>query len=256
VEDNPLYGRKIFFLYPPSVVQEEMVINLLREGYEVYLLRDHEKCIPLLKEYPDSVFFVNLDQVLSEIQWQNFICRIIDNPLLKDVKLGVLTYNQDPVLEKRFTEIIKLPYGYIVLKISTKQSLEIILKVLEMHGTRGRRKYVRVKCDEDPPATFYVKIREEIITGRVLDISIAGMACVFDSKIVIPAGTAIEEIHINLHQVVVRISGTVFVVRGDVKPVHVILFNKDINELTVDKILTYIHFNLQHFLEKKLESFK
>ena len=38
----PELGKKVFFLYPPSVVTDELVWEVVRNEYEVYLLKDHK----------------------------------------------------------------------------------------------------------------------------------------------------------------------------------------------------------------------
>ncbi len=36
-------GKKIFFLYPQSVIQDELISFLLKNEYEVYFLSDYMK---------------------------------------------------------------------------------------------------------------------------------------------------------------------------------------------------------------------
>jgi hypothetical protein len=102
--------------------------------------------------------------------------------------------------------------------------------------------------------TFYVKIGTDSYSGRVMDISVVGMACVFDRKIDMPVGTQLTEMHVNLHQTVLRINGTISVVRGDSPAVHVVMFDPDLPDMTREKILAYVHANLQRFIEKKTAS--
>ena len=39
-------GKKVFFLYPPSVIRDEMIGRLLDQEYEVYMLKDIKMCEP------------------------------------------------------------------------------------------------------------------------------------------------------------------------------------------------------------------
>ena len=40
-ENNELdLGKKVFFLYPPSVVRDDLIKRLLEQEYEVYMLKD------------------------------------------------------------------------------------------------------------------------------------------------------------------------------------------------------------------------
>ena len=66
-------GKKVFFLYPHSVIQNEMVIELIRNEYEIYLLFDHMKTVRLLEKYNDSILFINIDEGLMENEWEKYI---------------------------------------------------------------------------------------------------------------------------------------------------------------------------------------
>jgi len=249
-------GRKVFFLYPPSVIQDELIYEFIKHGYEIYLLRDHSKTLLLLKQFKDSIFFINIDKVLSQFQWEEYIREIMSDPEMSEVKLGVLTYNIDPEMEKRYVEIIRLPYGYVRLKMARQDSLDILLKNFESHEAKGRRQFVRARCEGDMPVTFYAKTRDETLTGRVLDISAAGMACEFDKEPNLAVHSRLAEIHINLHQVILRVPGSVSVVRGDARKAYIVMFDSDTSEVTLDKIYIYVFSNLQRFIERKLKELK
>ncbi|MEA1911787.1 MAG: PilZ domain-containing protein, partial [Spirochaetota bacterium] len=58
-------GKKIFFLYPQSVIQDELISFLLRNEYEVYFLNDHVKATKLFKRFSNSICFINIDDGLK-----------------------------------------------------------------------------------------------------------------------------------------------------------------------------------------------
>ncbi len=65
--ENPLImGRKVFFLYPHSVIQNDMITILINHEYEVYTVNDHEKMLKIAKYFPESILFINIDNKLSE----------------------------------------------------------------------------------------------------------------------------------------------------------------------------------------------
>ena len=63
-------GKKIFLLYPPSVVRDEMIDILIMGGFETYTLLDHKKALHILEKFPGSIMFVNIDEKMGEKEWE------------------------------------------------------------------------------------------------------------------------------------------------------------------------------------------
>ena len=76
---------------------------------------------------------------------------------------------------------IGIQCGFIMLVPRLENLVNVFTKILNANEARGRRKYIRAKCKPDRD-TFNIKIENDLITGGILDISIAGMACVNDSN--------------------------------------------------------------------------
>jgi hypothetical protein len=247
-------GRKVFFLYPPSVIQEELIHEIVKNGYEVYTLRDHNKTLELLKEYSNSILFINIDQGIPEEDWPQFVFEIKNNPAMADVRIGILSYNLDPKLIELYLWKLKVQCGFIHLKTNQKESLDIILNALELNGARGRRKHIRAKCMDDYRISLSIKCDGNTYTGKVLDISISGMACTFDKDPPISAGSILHEIQLNLRGSICRISGLVTIIRGEVPRMAIIMFPEKTDESEKDKIYQFIFNNFQHLMEQKLKT--
>ena len=97
MEQAPIEGRKIFFLYPHSVIQDDLVDELIMQGFEIYILRDHKRARKLIERFPGSIMFINIDEKLEEPEWETYIREIQENPSVK-TRLGILSYNTDRVL--------------------------------------------------------------------------------------------------------------------------------------------------------------
>ena len=54
------------FFYPHCVIQEEMLQLLIATEINVALITDHVKTLRILKKYPDSLLFINVDHA-----WMN-----------------------------------------------------------------------------------------------------------------------------------------------------------------------------------------
>ena len=48
-------GRKVFFLYPPTAIHDELIHALFKQGYEAYSLTDHQQALELIKKFNDSI---------------------------------------------------------------------------------------------------------------------------------------------------------------------------------------------------------
>lgn len=187
-------GKKILFLYPAPVLTE-VVEELARREFEVYLVRDHNKVRRFLNNSPDSVLFVNLDDGLEESAWEIYLKEIKDNEATSMVGLGVLSMNDDAELKQKYLMDLQLPCGYITLKIGAAKSVEILAKTLEVNEARGRRKFVRALCPSGT-AQCIVDFGGETLRGEVSDFSSAGVALDFSEGKVIKPGTVLRGIQL------------------------------------------------------------
>jgi hypothetical protein len=170
--EQPIHGKKIFFLYPHSVIRDDLVDELIMQGFEVYILRDHKRARKLIERFPGSIMFINIDERLKEAEWEAYIREIQDN---LDTRLGILSYNADPALMQKYLMDIMIPCGYVQLKQGVKESALIIRNVLLVNEAKGRRKSFRAVC-EGGTGTMSCKGGAGTITGTILDISAAGFA--------------------------------------------------------------------------------
>ena len=90
-KSNGFEGKKIFFLYPNPLIRNTIIKEIIKFEYEIYVLDEHTKVFGLLKKFPDSIIFVNVDDVLDKDKWSKFIQKILKSPETKDVMLGVMS---------------------------------------------------------------------------------------------------------------------------------------------------------------------
>ncbi len=141
--DNPeIMGRKVFFLYPHSVIQNDMFRILIKNEYEVYSIDDHIKMKELSIRFPESILFINIDDKLNENEWESYIKDILSDTQ-KISRIGILTYNKDQNLAKKYLMEMMVPCGFICLSLSLEQSAATILKTLMVNEAKGRRKFLR-----------------------------------------------------------------------------------------------------------------
>jgi hypothetical protein len=245
-------GKKVFFVAPNSVVQKEMMADLVQQEYEVHLVPDVSKAKQLFAKYPDCIAFLNIDDGLSEEGWEEFIRDVQADPALKQVRLGILTYNSDPELARRYLMEHQVPCGFVKLTLKRGESTAIILKVLEANEARGRRRYLRIPCRDNTRLNFLD--RTTTVEGRVVDISSVGMACVMDPDKAWPKHSVLESVQLKLNASVCMVNGIVMgsrrLERGD--NLYVILFDPKMAQAQRDKIRTYIQWSLQSAIDDDL----
>ncbi len=253
--NQSIQGRKVFFLYPPSVVQDELIWEVVRHEYEVYLLKDHRRARALLARYPDSILFVNIDAELKEPEWEDYIRGVVESSRYADVRVGILSYNNDEALARKYLMDIGVSAGFVKLSLGLQESTEIILRVLEANEARGRRKYVRAKTtDPASPATFNVRIGGELKSGVIRDISSVGMACSFDEFVQLPERSYLRDIQLKLRGGLTTISGVVTGARSDVGTVYVVMFDPRGSGDARTRIRRFVHRYLQQQIERETAS--
>jgi hypothetical protein len=244
-------GKKVFFLYPHSVMQQEMLDILINNEYEVYLINDHKKMLKVTSLFPDSILFINIDNVITVGEWITYIKSIMSDNNTK-IQIGIVTYNNNPELAKKFLMEIMVPCGFIVLNLGLEKSIPILLKILDANEAKGRRKYIRALSAENDNTKFNVNIGTQLYTGKILDISIAGMAAVFDKTVEIEIKTRLNDIQLVLKGIICRVSGVIAGSRKGAESFYVILFEFS-DDRAKSRIHSYIHKCLQDSMDEILK---
>jgi hypothetical protein len=241
-------GRKVFLLYPHSVIQDELLDILIMNGYEVYILRDHKRARLLLEKFPTSIMFINIDEKLSEKDWEAYIREIMFNPRTKSARLGILSYNNDRELMEKYLMDIAIPCGFIQLKLGVKESTRIIHNALLANEAKGRRKCFRVIC-KDEPATLNYKDGSKIYYGKLLDISSAGFAAQIEHFENFQSNTLLKDFQLKLHGSLVTTDVILIGNRFDNQNIWIMLFshNMALNHRLI--IYRFIKQCLQHFID-------
>lgn len=246
-------GRKIFLLYPPSVVHDEMIDILIMSGFETYTLQDHKRALHILEKFPGSIMFVNIDEKMSEKEWEVYIRGILENLKTKNTRLGILSYDQDRALMEKYLMRLALPCGYIQLKLGIQESTRIMANVLEANEARGRRKFIRAVCEDDSNATMNYKDPDGFFQGKILDISSAGIAARIRNFPNFPANSVLKEVQLKLRGALVMSNMILMGRRKDDLDVQILLF--DSARLNPDYKLV-IHHYIKLSLQKYIDSLK
>lgn len=249
------FGKKVFFLNPPGVLSD-VASTLSAHEFEVYLVHNHRNLARFLKKEPQALVFVNIDEGMSEPEWEAWIRGLQGDPETASVGIGVVTLLGDPEISRKYLMDVGISCGFVTLKIGASKTADILLKTLEANEARGRRKYVRASCPAGT-AEFSVPLGDAVLRGTVQDLSTVGMAAWFESAAELPVGTRLKDLQLTLRGARILLNGIIVGKRtgGDGPPVQVIMFEPgSLADEKREKIRSYIRRVLQDEVNRRLES--
>lgn len=253
--NNPeVLGKKVFFIHPSALTQNEIVSELAQQEYEVYVIRDAGKMTKVLSRYPSAVVFASIDETLQPKDWEAFIQGIMENDAAKNVVVGVIVNTDNDNTKRLYLNTLKVSGGYVPLKPDTGTAIKNILEILKAADAKGRRKYVRADTRSDSAASINIPVNGRYANGTIWDISVVGLACVFSEDPELEKNSLLSDIQIKLQSSILRVEGLVFGSRmSDEEKVYVIVFTKKIDSMVRTKIRAYIQKNLQSKMDQEMK---
>jgi len=254
----PYFMRKIFILYPHTIIKG-VYKEIIRNGYDAYIVEDHKIIFQFLKKYHHSILYINIDKFLTEEEWLSFTKKIIAHQDTKDTHIGIMTdarLKKKHLLHKYLLDV-GITCGFISLTPNTKKILEVIIKILNANEAKGRRKFVRAQCIEGDSFNFIYNNNTHY--GEIVDISLAGMCCIlFDETLKLIPGMVIENMQLKLQGVISMVTGEVYGSREitEKKLLYVIVFNMDtIRPKGGENIINYICRRQEDFIKHDLDTY-
>lgn len=247
------HGRKIFFVYPHSVVKNELINVLINQEYEVYLINDHSYLKAICEKYVDPIIFINIDEGQTALEWETLIRELKDGYLTHKAQFGIFTYDEDEKVSQKFLMDVMITCGYITLKLGIEESTEIIIKTLEVNEAKGQRKILGTKCNPNE-STLNFRMGDSHIQGNIISISSIGMSVIFSTNLILPTKINLTNIQLKLKGVLVNVSAIIIGVQKSTinKNVYLLVFNKNISLESRTKIRQYICKILQQQIEEEL----
>ena len=81
---------------------------------------------------------------------------------------------------EKFMMNLSLPGGFIMLnEIKGSALIENVIGILELNGTKGKRKYLRLDCDETISINGYFANQTQLLQVSIANISSVGFTCYF-----------------------------------------------------------------------------
>jgi len=244
--NSDIVGKKIFFLYPTVAVQNRIITELVQQEYEVYIAKNKDKLKKVLRTYPDSIVFIDINEHMPEKEWDIWITGIMEAADTKTVSIGIVTSIDDEQIKNKYLSVIKVACGYTVSKFDMEKATAHILTILQTVNAKGRRKYIRATTERETNTTINLPVNGTFVNGQIRDVSVVGVSCTIDGSPSIAKNALLKDIQIKLQTNLLKVEGIVFGTRTEgVDTVYVILFTQRIDPEARIKIRKYIQQNLQ-----------
>ncbi|MDR2069261.1 MAG: PilZ domain-containing protein [Spirochaetaceae bacterium] len=235
------------------MVQNEVAAALIQRELEVYIVRDHVKIRRILKKYPDSIVFANIDNGMPEKDWDTWIRGVLADPPTANIAFGIFASEYNGALAHKYVDSIKVKCGYMVIKPDTRKSIIQLLEILKSVDAWGRRKYIRVTSDNEALTTINLPHENDFIKGTIKDISVAGLSCSFPVDPNIEKNSLISSIQIKLQSMLLKAEGIVFGSRMDgLSKIYVIMFTQRTDPEVRVKIRKFTQATLQARMNAEL----
>ncbi len=247
-----ILGRIIFFLCPSSVIQEELIPELSSMEYETYTLTDTDQAKTVLRRYPGSICFINIDTGFSDEWWQEYVQSFSQDDSLSSILVGIVSNTINEELRALYVLEIGVPCGFVSLRKGISYCLKQIVIVLEQRSAKGRRRYVRARCEKKTMASVNFLVADARISMSIRDISSVGFACTAPGAPVegIVEKMMIKNMQLTLKGVLIPCSAVVFAIKpDDAVTVYVMLFSKDFSSTSRGKVRAYIRSYLQSVID-------
>jgi hypothetical protein len=250
---SEIVGKKVFFLHPTAVVQNKIIEELVQQEYEVYVAKDQAALRRVLLKNQDSIVFVDVNEQISEKEWENWMRGILGAPETKDIVIGIVSVSDNEELRRKYIDTIGITGGYTVLRSDLDPSIKQIIGILNTADAKGRRKYLRATTENETMTTVNLPLNGAFINGQIKDISVVGISCTFDNDPELLKNTLFKGIQVKLQSMLLNVEGIIFGSRmdGDAK-IYVILFTQRIDPVVRTKIRKYIQQNLQSKMDNDL----
>ena len=254
--ENPIVGRKVFFINPPLYVENYLHLELKQHEYEVYIISDFRYTKEALRHFPDALCFIFIDDEMTYDEWFNFIQSFQKEPVLKTIFVGLMSAAIPKAQHERFLMNLSLPGGFILLtEFKGSALIEKIVGILDLNGAKGRRKYLRWDCtSEDTPINGYFANGSQLLQVSIVNISSVGFVCYYPASYgdVLKKNTLVASFSITLGRRSIVTPSVVFETKivNASKYVSIMLFSKHVGQDDRKVIKNYVFDQLQDRFEK------
>lgn len=246
--DISICGRKIFFLFPPPLIKNEVIEILSRAEYEVYCVQDPERMKMLLSHFPESMVYINVDTYMTQAEWLTYVKKLRQTVATEETIFSLLTNSGNEEYKRKLVYDFEAKGGILSVRTDIKATVETILTQLNQYKCHGRRKYIRAYCENDNLAKLNFIFNEQKYDLRIRDISVFGTCAFFPGSLRIPIKPKqlIKNALLSLRGLNISCDIVVFNINEEeYSSTFVFLFSNFSESSGKDKIRKYVRQNLQ-----------
>ncbi len=178
--ENPIIGRKVFFVNPPLYVENYLQPELKQHEYEAYIIKDYKYTKNALRMFPDALCFIFIDDEMSYDGWFNYILSFQQDEKLKTIFVGLMSAMIPQPKREKFMMNLSLPGGFIMLnEVKGAELIKNVIGILELNGAKGKRKYLRLDCNDTISINGYFATQTQLLQVSIANISSVGFTCIY-----------------------------------------------------------------------------
>jgi len=255
VNENSLYhGRKVFFLYPPALIRNQVIEELAQDEFEVYEARNGAGLRQILVNYNDSIVFASINAGMRDSEWDEWIRGIAGGQSNFGIDIGIIATIADESIMRKYLDNFRIRCGMTVLNSDPAVIKNRLALILNSVNAKGRRKHIRALIDSDANAAVNFPMNGTFVNAAIKDISAAGFSCFFRDDPELSKNTMFKEMQICLQNQIIKADGMVFGSRNDgSEKCYVVLFDPHIDPEAKTKIRQYIQSVLQKIMNDELK---
>lgn len=210
--ENPIFGRKIFFVLPPLNIENGIISKLREMEYECYVIKDISCAKPILKGNPDALCFIYIDTNMPYEHWYKFIRSFELDDVLKTVFIGLLSQDISEKKKNFFLLNTNLPGGFVMLNVPSDNLLAQLKGILDVNGAMGRRKFIRLDCAKNKRINCCMMSGSKLFILSVNNISSSGIALEGPEELIniFVKNTTLNNISLTIDRHTFTLVGTVF----------------------------------------------
>ena len=240
-------NRKVFFLHPQAVIQDELVRALIADDFEAYLLRNSVSAKMVLRDFPDSILLVQVDSGLNEQQWLDFAGDLKANPFFSGLTICVLSVGGMEDIQKTYLDRPEgFSYGFTYGGYDFGVTYPLIKEMLIREKANPPRISIKGTTAEKQKVSVVFTRDQNRYEGQLKDISLSGLTCRIDTQDPLyPSEIPVHAIIITYDSTQFTVSGRIAGNKGDDDSIHLILFDDTVSTNKRDDIFDLIHACLQ-----------
>jgi len=247
-------NRKVFFLHPHAVVQDELAYALITENIEAYLLRNHVSAKIVLREYPDAVFLMQVDSGLDEDKWIEYAEDLKSFSVFSDLTICVLSVSGMEEIKKTYLQKSRaFSYGVTYGRYEFAKTYKIIRDILEREKVNPPGFAVKGTSPERLTVTVDFTRDHKRYEGVLKTVSLSGLTCKIESTEPLYASEIpVSPISISYGNTQFLVSGRIVGNSDDDESIYLILFDDTVGVEKRDEIYVLIQTCLQSQIEAKI----